>query len=226
VSTLQTFDFEQRSEAWYAARCGIVTASSVGRLVTPRTIKPAGNDESRGLVALLASERITGHVEETYTSSDMFRGIMAEPFARELYGAHHAVAVECGFMVRDFGGFRLGYSPDGLVDDDGLIEIKAPRPKAHLATIVADSVPLGYMAQLQAGLLVSGREWIDYVSYCGGMSLWTKRVLPDKRWQAAILQAAEEAEKAITETVANYERAVIGLPATERVDFDQVELKL
>ena len=75
---LTILNVEQRSDAWYEARCGIVTASAVGKLVTPRTIKPASNDDSRGLANLLASERVTGHVEDTYTSSDMWRGIEAE----------------------------------------------------------------------------------------------------------------------------------------------------
>lgn len=224
--SLQILDIDQRSEAWYKARCGIVTASVVGQLVTPRTVKPASNDDSRRVVTLLAAERVTGYVESTYTSHDMWRGIEAEPYAREIYSQHHAPAIEVGFMVRDFGEFSIGYSPDGLVGDDGLIEIKAPRAKEHLRTVVADAVPLHYMAQLQTGLLVSGREWIDFVSYCGGMPLWVKRVTPDPKWRAAILQAVEQTEQAIAETVANYERAVVGLPATERIDFDTVELKL
>jgi len=213
-------DMIQRSEEWYAARCGIVTASTVGKLVTPKTVKVASNDDSRGLIDLLAAERVTGHVEEMWTSADMWRGIEAEPYARDLYSGHYAEAVECGFMVRDFDGFKIGYSPDGLVGDDGLIEIKAPRQKTHLATINADAVPLQYMAQCQAGLLVSGRKWLDFVSYCGGMPLWVKRVLPDPKWQASILEAVEQAEKAIAEAVANYTQAVVGLPATERIDFN------
>jgi hypothetical protein len=67
-------------------------------------------------------------------------------------------------MRRDEDGWTLGYSPDGLVGDDGLIEIKAPRAKTHLRTILADEVPAHYMAQCQAGLLVTGRKWIDFVS--------------------------------------------------------------
>lgn len=221
MSTLTILDVEQRSLAWFAARCGIVTASAAGKLVTPKTIKPANNDDSRGLIDLLASERVTGIVESTYTSSDMFRGIIAEPFARDLYSEHHAPVTECGFMRREFDGFAIGFSPDGLVGDDGLIEIKAPRAKNHLATIVADEVPLYHMAQLQTGLLVSGRAWVDFVSYVGGMPLWTKRVVPDVRWRTAILQAVELAEQAIRERVANYQAAVVGLPATERIDLEQ-----
>lgn len=219
MSTLQILNMEQRSEAWYAARCGIVTASVVGKLVTPKTVQPASNDESRGVIAALAAERATNCVEPTFANFDMQRGVDAEPFARDLYGKHHAPAVECGFMIRDFGDYLIGYSPDGLVGDDGLIEVKSPRQKGHLMTVVADAVPTYYMAQLQAGLLVSGRKWIDYVSYSPGMPLWVRRVLPDGRWFDAITEAAELAEKAICEQVAKYEAAVAGLPHTERIDF-------
>jgi len=222
---LRIIDCDQRSPEWYAARCGIVTASVVGKLITPRTVKVASNPDSRGLIEFLAAERVTGYVEDTYTSVDMWRGIDAEPYARDLYGGHHAEAVECGFMVRDFGGFKIGYSPDGLVGDDGLIEIKAPRQKTHLATVIADEVPLHYMAQCQAGLLVSGRKWIDFVSYCGGMPLWVKRVLPDPKWQAAIRDAADMAERAITEAVANFTQAAADLPPTERIDFNNLGLE-
>jgi len=227
VSLTEYRDVVQRSPEWYALRCGIVTASAVGKLVTPKTVKPASNDDSRGLACLLAAERVTGYVEDTYTSVDMWRGIDAEPFARDLYSKHHAPADECGFMVREFGtDFKIGYSPDGLVGDDGLIEIKAPRQKTHLATVIADEVPLHYMAQCQAALLVSGRKWIDFVSYCGGMPLWVKRVTPDQRWREAIQEAVRSAEQAIAEAAAVYTRAVEGLPVTERIDFSGVELTL
>ena len=266
-------DLEQRTPEWYAARCGLVTASSVGSLISinppdaitvdcpsckatagnpclsaakkePTPIKslhdgrmvsanrlppvygPADNDTSRNLIATLAAERITGHVEETWISNDMWRGIDAEPYAREIYEQHCAddAVTEVGFMVRTFDGFSIGYSPDGLVGDDGLIEIKAPRQKGHLTTVVSNEVPSHHMAQLQAGLLVSGREWIDFVSYSGGMHLWPKRVTPDPKWQGAILAAAERAERAIAEAVATYEQAVVGLPLTERINLDNLGL--
>jgi hypothetical protein len=82
---------------WYAARCGIVTASVVGKLLTP-TLKVADNDTSRGVTAALVAERITGIVEPTFTNDDMWRGIEHEPYARDIYSGHYQQAVECGFM--------------------------------------------------------------------------------------------------------------------------------
>jgi predicted phage-related endonuclease len=213
-------DLEQGTDAWLVARRGIVTASVVGQLITPKTVKPASNDYSRGLTASLVAERITGYVEPTFQSQDMLRGTLSEPIARDIYAEHHGVTVDqVGFMVREEADWKLGYSPDGLVADDGLIEIKAPRQKSHLATILADEVPLEYMAQCQAGLLVSGRKWLDFISYCGGMPLFIKRVLPDERWQKALVEAVTAFETNAALMIATYTAATEGMPATERIDF-------
>lgn len=213
-------DLVQGSDEWLEARRGIVTASVVGQLITPKTIKPASSDRSRALTAQLVAERITGWCEDTYVSHDMLRGSLDEPVARDLYVEHYAPVTEVGLLVRDDWGWRLGYSPDGLVGDDGQIEIKSRRPKEHLRTILADEVPAENMAQIQCGLLVSGRQWCDYVSYCGGMPMWVKRVVPDPRWHEAILAAVAQFEQAAAEMIAAYEAAVAGLPATERSTYD------
>ncbi|KZM36058.1 lambda exonuclease family protein [Oerskovia enterophila] len=211
-------DLVQGTDEWHAQRRGLVTASVVGQLVTAKTLKPASNETSRGLTALLVAERITGHTDPAYTSDDMLRGIEDEPRAREKYSEHRAPVRETGFMVRDDWGFQIGYSPDGLVSDDGLIEITSRRQKVHLATILADEVPVEKVAQLQCGLLVSGRAWIDYVSYCGGMPLYVKRVLPDARWAEAIVAAVEQLERVAERMVSDYHEQVEGLPTTERID--------
>lgn len=265
-------ELEQRSESWYAARAGLVTASAVGKLITsgapsadgfmcvecaapagepcislrggaviktlhgsrhtaaataPAILTVADNDTSRGLITTLAAERITGHVEDTPMTSDMYRGIEAEPYARDTYAEHERVEVdEVGFIVRDFGKFRLGYSPDGLVGDDGLIEIKAPRAKGHITTALTGEVPAHYMAQLQTGLLVTGRKWIDYISFHGGMALYVLRVLPDPAWHAAIKAAAETTEAAIADITTRYEAATAGLPMTERLPDPFAEIRV
>lgn len=189
-------------------------------------IEPARNDTARGLTRLLVAERITGHTDPMFVSDDMERGWEDEPRAREAYAEHHAPVTEVGFMVLETLAWTLGYSPDGLVGDDGLIEIKSRRPKNHLATILADRVPAENMAQIQAGLVVSGREWCDYVSYSGGMPLWVRRVLPDPKWQTAILAAVEQFEKTAREMESAYYAATAGLPMTKYVAYGDVELKL
>jgi len=221
VSLRELPDLVQGSDEWLDQRRGMMTASVVGQLITPKTVKPAANDYSRSLTVTLAAERITGWTDPVYVNDDMFRGTMDEPVARDLYSRHYAPVTECGFMVRDDWGYSIGYSPDGLVGDNGLIEVKSRRAKTQLMTIVADEVPLSNMAQIQCGLLVSGRQWCDYVSYCGGMPLWVKRVTPDERWAAAIVDAVEDFEQTVARGVAAYQAAVAGLPPTERATYDR-----
>lgn len=215
-------DLVQGSEEWHAQRRGIVTASVVGKLVTP-TLKVADNDVSRGLTATLVAERITGYTEPSFMNDDMMRGVLHEPIAREKYAEHNGVTVqEIGFMVRDDWGYSIGASPDGLVGDEGGLEIKCPRAKAHIKTIVADEVPTQYMAQVQACLLVSGRHWWDFVSFCAGLPLWTKRVIPDPRWQAAIVDAVASFERSAELLASDYLAKAKSLPATDRVDLEVV----
>lgn len=217
--SLKVFDdIEQGTDAWHAIRRGIITASVVGQFITPGTIKPANNDTARSLAIHLVAERITGYTEPVFVSADMERGNFDEPFARDLYSEHYGPVTETGFMIRDDFGFRIGYSPDGLVGDDGLIEIKSRRQKKHLATILADEAPIENMAQMQCGLLVSGREWCDYVSYCGGMPMYVKRVLPDQRWHDAIAEAVAQFEARAASMIDVYQATTAGLPTTERID--------
>jgi hypothetical protein len=223
--TLKILDLKQGSPEWHQARQGILTASVIGQFITPKTIKPAANDKTRAMAYQLVAERITEHTEDTYVSRDMDEGHFFEPIARNIYSEHYAPAEEVGFMVRDDWGFRLGYSPDGTVGGDGLIEIKRRLAKFHLATILADEVPLEYMAQCQTGLLISGRKWLDFISYCSGMPLYVKRVFPDPAWHAAILEAAKSFEASAEQMISDYEAATKSSPPTERIDmYEEMEL--
>lgn len=206
----------QGSDEWLEARRGILTASVIGKIITPSTLKPADNDTSRGVIMTLAAERITGHVEYVYPSFDMQRGTDDEPFAREKYGEHYAPVAEVGFIVRHEDWYEIGYSPDGLVGDDGLIEIKSRKPAEQIKTFLADRVPAYNVAQLQAGLFITGRQWIDYVSYSAGLPLFVKRVYPDPAWHAAIEATAERFELEVQRVVSAFETRSAGYPATER----------
>lgn len=209
-------DVIQGTDSWHDQRRGILTASVIGKLITPKTVKPANNPESRSLTMQLVAERITGWTEIGYLSDAMLRGLDDEPIARDLYAQHYAPVKELGFMTEDRFGFKLGYSPDGLVGEDGLLEIKSRGPKAQLATVLEDSPPIENMAQLQTGLLVSGREWIDYVSFCGGMALYVKRVYPQQKWFDAITEAATTFEENAAVMVRTYQRLTANLHKTER----------
>lgn len=207
--------------------------AAVARESAASVIEVAANMSTRSLTMLLAAERITGWTDPTYISDDMWRGIDDEHRARAAYAEHYehyehyAPVTEVGLMVEDRWGYRIGCSPDGLVGDDGMIEVKSRRPKVQLETILADEVPSDEMAQLQCGLLVSGRAWIDYLSYCGGMPLWVKRVYPQQEWLDAITGAVEAFEDAVDDIITIYRASVDGLPMTEREpEYTSTELKL
>ncbi|NWN89212.1 MAG: YqaJ viral recombinase family protein [Micrococcaceae bacterium] len=220
--SIKIYDCDQGSDEWHDLRRGMVTASTIGALITPKT--KAVSTAQTGLTKLkeIAAERITARSEDPFTSRDIERGHFYEPIAREEYAKHKGVEVqEVGFIVRDVNGHKIGYSPDGLVTGDGLIEIKSRKQRIQVSHILDGVVPDENMAQLQTGLFVTGRGWIDYVSYSTGMPMMILRVLPDPAWQEAIGKALEYAEQKITEIIADYETRAAGMPATEYVE--QVE---
>lgn len=215
-------DIPQGSDAWLEARRGIVTASTVGKLLTS-TGKVANNDTSRGLVETLVAERLTGHVEYVHPSADMIRGQLDEPFARAAYAEHYAPVEEVGFYRLDTDDYSAGYSPDGVVQGGGLLEIKSRTPKIHLRTILTGRVPAANVAQLQMGLFITGEPWIDYLSWCGGMPIYVERVAPDARWFEAIDAALTEFESNAASIIEAYRNLTSGNPVAPRIDHDAEE---
>lgn len=216
--TLTIYDAEdipQGGDTWLQARAGILTASTIGQLITAKTIKPAMNDRARGLCQTLIAERITGHVEPVHPNRAMTRGTLLEPEARRIYAKQTGQDVdEVGFARLDTDTYTLGSSPDGLVGETGGIEIKSPSAKVHVATVLSGSIPDYNRAQVQAFLHVTGREWCDFISYYPGQPLFIIRDYPDPRWQTAIRSAAEQFEETARNAIARYETATHGLPAT------------
>lgn len=187
------FDIEQGSDEWHALRRGRITASAVSRLITA-TGKPANNDTSRAQLLQLLAERITGESEASFYGDDMARGHLLEPLARDLYARHYSPVTECGFITATLDGVELGYSPDGLVGENGLIEIKSPRQKNHLRSLLAIEVPAEYVPQVQLGLAVTGRDWCDFISYAPGLPLFVYRCWRDESVMTQLIAAAAAAE--------------------------------
>ena len=211
-------DLLQGSDEWLAARCGLLTASEMKLIVTP-SLKAASNEKERAHLYELLAQRITSYVEPHYVSEDMLRGQEDEVDARILYSKHYAPVEDVGFITNDKWGFTIGYSPDGVVGNDGLIECKSRRQKFQVGTIVGFTVPDEYLIQCQTGLLVSERQWLDFISYSGGLPMVTIRVFPDAKIQAAIVEAAAAFEERIETTKRQYFARLQGNPAlipTER----------
>lgn len=212
------WELQQGSDEWLEARRGIITASEMGLLLTPK-LKTANNEKTRAHIYELASQRISGYVEPRFISDDMLRGIEDEADALSIYMDKCADnAKACGFITNDRHGFTIGYSPDCIVGDDGLVECKSRRQKFQVQTILEHiasgdgSIPAEFMLQCQTGLLVSERNWLDFISYCGGLPMIVIRVYNDQEMQAAIIEAATEAEAKIAAAVSRYYAAIQTYP--------------
>lgn len=208
-------EVEQGSDRWLELRRGLITASEMHLLLTP-TLKVAANDKSRAHIFELAAQRISGYTEPHYIGSDMLRGQEDEILAREMYSEKYTPVTECGFVTNDKWGFTIGYSPDGLIGTDGLIECKSRRQKFQVQTIIEHAMPDDFLLQVQTGLLVTERAWLDFVSYSGGLPMIKIRVFPDAAIQEGIVAAATAAEKQIVDKLAAYATNSQGLYPTER----------
>lgn len=214
----------QGSDEWLQLRCGVLTASEMKKIITP-TLKVANNEHTRAHAYELAFQRISQHVEPQYVSDAMLRGQEDEIYARAEYTEHFAPVTEMGFITSNRFGFTIGYSPDGLVGDDGLIECKSRGGKFQVQTIATDEVPDEYMMQLQTGLLVSGRKWIDFISYAGGLPMFVKRVEPDPTIQEAIIRAACDFEAKVQDVIREYHATLARMPKvinTERREYQEI----
>ncbi len=214
-------DMIQGSDEWRDARCGLLTASEMHLIITP-TLKVASNEKERGHLYELLAQRITKYVEPSYVSSEMLRGEVDENEALALYSQNIAPLKAVGFMTNDKWGFTIGYSPDAIVGDDGLVEVKSRRQKYQVETFVKHvsdgTIPPDFLMQIQTGLLVSERKWCDLISYCGGMPMAVIRIYPDKEVQAAIVSAAEAFESRLVTAHLVYQDAIAKTKplATER----------
>jgi len=155
-------DFEQGSLEWLQARLGRISASQAKLLITTSGKASASADK---YLATLISERITGRREEVFVNSHMERGTRLEPAARACYEWETGnVVTEVGFILDDSGEY--GCSPDGLVDDDGGIEIKVPADSTMIGYhLKQDKFYSTYKQQVQCCMLVTDRDWWDLYAY-------------------------------------------------------------
>ena len=187
---MEILTFEQGTPEWCAARLGIVTMSEIKTLLV-KGKGPAGfGTGAYSYMNQLIGERITGEPAEAFAgNAHTQRGHELEPLARALYSqATGNEALEQVGIILNHG---VGYSPDSLVGQDGLIEIKTKLPKYQIELLLADELPQEHVAQCQGGLWVSEREWIDFISYWPGMPLFIKRTYRD---EAMIQTLAERVE--------------------------------
>jgi len=155
-------DVEQNTDEWFALRGGKLTSSKMGCVMA--NLGKAFGEPAKKYAVNIAIEQITGNpIASTFSNEHMERGHEQEPIARMLYEQQKFCKVtNGGFFESDF----IGCSPDGLVNDDGVIEIKSVIAPVHFASIKRDTVNPAYKWQCIANLYFTGREWIDFVSFC------------------------------------------------------------
>jgi putative phage-type endonuclease len=192
---------EQGSPEWLASRLGRPSASNFGRLVTGSG-KPSSSAES--YINEMIAERLTGRSKPFYTNEHMERGNALEPEAREAYEfITDFEVVETGFILHDSEEF--GCSPDGLVAEQGGLEIKCPSDSVHVSYLRAGKVPSKYYQQVQGCLWITGREWWDFMSYHPEMPHLLVRAHRNEKYIEAM---AEQVEKAVKTIVEETERLV------------------
>ena len=154
---------EQLSQEWFEARLGKVTASRVSDVLATR--KGQESTVRAKYKLQLATERLTNKKTDTYMNQAMQDGIEREPMAREIYEKLKDVTVEEVGFVQHPAIERAGASPDGLVGDDGIIEIKCPIETTHTTNLLERKLPSKYKPQVQFQLSSTGRKWCDFISY-------------------------------------------------------------
>ena len=184
----------QGSAEWHEARLGRVTASRVADLMA-RT-KTGWGASRANYMAELICERLTGQPAERFTNAAMQWGTDTEPQARAAYEFITGRSVEEIGFVEHPSIEMSGASPDGLVGDDGLVEIKCPNTATHIETLLSEAVPAKYRTQMLWQIACTGRAWCDFVSFDprlpADMQMWVTRITPETGELSAMEDAVQE----------------------------------
>jgi len=183
-------DVEQGSAEWIACRLGKITSSRISDILA----KGKGDKPSvtrKNYMYQLLLERLTGEMADHYSSPEMQRGLEKEQSAADAYEAEtYSIVTKCGFFESP-DGVMSGSSPDRLVGDDGLIEIKNPNTSTHIETKMSGDIKREYILQMQHQMYCSGRKWVDFVSYDDrlpiNLRLFIKRIDRDEKMIEEIL---------------------------------------
>lgn len=191
-------DCEQGSDQWLMHRCGIPTASMF------HAVLAKGEGKTRRAYLLrLAAEVLTGEPGETFTNGAMERGKVMEEEARNLYAFTQEADLHRVAFVRS--GDK-GCSPDSLIDDDGILEIKTQRGDLLIETLLKDGFPSEHKAQCQGALWICEREWVDIAVYWPKMPLFVKRAYRDQGYIANLAGAVSAFNEELAETVEKIRR--------------------
>lgn len=201
---IEVFNCDQGTPEWHACRAGIPTASEFATVLMQGQKKGEPSKTRRKYMLTLIGERLTGQPAESYVNANMLRGKEHEPEARKLYRAmNYDVQTEQVGFIRN--GDK-GCSPDLLVGNNGMTEFKSNQPHILLEMHLADEVPKEHECQLQGGLWVAEREWIDFMAYWPGLDPFVKRVYRDEKLIKSIELGVEIFNNELNELMAKLEQ--------------------
>ena len=190
---MRIIECEQGTPEWLQARLGIPSASSYSKLVTTTGKSSA---QAEAYINQLVAERITGEPTIFHVTEPMTRGIELEPEARFRYEMETGnLVIQVGFLMHDT--LQAGASPDGLVGENGGLEIKCPSAHTHVEYLRDGGLPIKYFQQVQGCLWISGRDWWDFMSYHPKMEPLIVRVFRDEEFIKALECAVIDAVKVI-----------------------------
>jgi hypothetical protein len=174
---VKIYDVQQGTPEWFELRLGVPTASQFHRILTPKTLKiAAASDEY--IHELVADHFRSEPAPSVPMNHAMEHGIQTEAEARRWYAMETDCDVtQVGFITNEEG--TLGCSPDGLVGADGGLELKCPQPNTQVRYLLEGGLPPEYRCQVHGSLIVTGRHWWDFLSYCQGLPPLLVRVKPD-----------------------------------------------
>lgn len=194
---MKIIECDQYSPAWWQAHCGIPSASNFNRIVTPAKWQLAAGAETYACELVAEAYDYNYGRNDDYATSAMRNGTIVEPEARRFYSLETGRDVrQVGLCISDCGRFCC--SPDGLVDDDGGLELKHPVAATQVKWLMGGTVPPEHLAQCHGFLLVTRRKWIDWMAYYPGMEPLLVRVVPDEK-TLALAEALETFWKRLTE---------------------------
>lgn len=212
---MRIIECTQGTPEWFEARRGIPTASNFKRILTPKTGKLSASAQDY-IYELIAERYHLGAMDELATPATvaMQNGTIMEPEARRWYELEAKAKVEqVGFIVTDDG--RFGCSPDGLVGDGGGLELKCPMGKTHLGYLHAGELPDDYKAQVHGCMIVTGRQWWDFMSYAPGLPAFRIRAERDD-YTALLADALDAFDKRLNTTITE-----LALPPIDAADIPE-----
>lgn len=198
---MQIINVEQGTDEWLRARLGVPTASCYSKLITTQSKR---STQAESYINELIGQRITGEIPETFKSEAMERGNELEPQARAYYELMTDNEVEeVGLIINDIGA---GCSPDGLIGEDGGLEIKCPKLSTHIGYLRAGKLPSKYMQQVQGCMYITNRDWWDFMSFHPDVESMIIRVYRDEEFIIALHNTLKETIEVINLETENWRK--------------------